>query len=506
MGPASIASIFFFVLSAIPSSAQENTIGDIKNLIVSPVITAYGEALYFAGEYGEEVTKRGLSPKLGVSLDMDAGFFGIIADLSANMDGKYAPDLADIPGGMPFETYFFLEQGGVFSQLGPVNLKAGRFKHYDAVDTPYSLFINSNGISSNILEIGFDDGTFSYESRWIELNHDSHMNTPAWLFNGGYPERGANVKTYSWRLGEMRIGFQDAAVYTGRNFDLEYFLNPIPQYFIQYGKGTVGRPWTTQSDENNIIGLFWTWNQPGYFSLLAQFLMDDFNLHFLLPESTWNPWQAAFSLGGRLETDAGSFGLYIAGATKYTFEPSEMEGVSVNDEQMAVSYGYSYFPETRFDFTGVDGANPTGVIAIEDNMLGYEYGQNNVAVQTDWRGKSADFDMHAALEFRLAGANSPANPWHDLTNDPQDGTHWFDDPVLEKRILAGFSASRDFGDWTVQMKISGGVAFDAMELRAPTTSTGSLADQKIWIWEPLSGNNKLLLSICIGGSYSWKLR
>lgn len=521
--------IFVFVASLLAAAAgiaaaqeQSEAAGaaaPAKAPVVSPFLDIYADATYTAGEYGSEITDRGFSPKLGGALRLDAGFLGLVADLSANMDGKYAPALADIPGGTLFNIYFMLEQGGLYSKLGPVFLKAGRFRHYDTVDTPYSLFVNSSGIAANIMEIRYDDNFFSYESRWIELNHDSTMDTAAWGsyeptagVGKGFPERGANIKTYSIHLGEMRFGFQDAAVYTGRNFDPEYFLNPIPQYFIQYVKGTGGRPWATDSDDNNIVGVFWTWERPREFSVLAQFLMDDFNVHWLFPETTWNPWQAALTLGGRLETPAGSFGLYLAGATKYTFEPSEMGASDINKaklKQTQVSYGYTYYPETRFDYSWTQAGFQARAIAIEDNMLGYKYGQNNLAVQVDWRGRQAGFNMEAALEFRLVGANSPANPWHDRVNPLVDGTHWFDDPVLEKRVLAGFSASRDFGPWSLHFGITGGVAFDAMQLRAPVgvfPASTAPVDSNVWIWQPTEGNHRLLLSLRIGGSYHWKLR
>lgn len=481
----------------------------------TPWVEVDGTAVYEAGSYGEEITKRGLSPNASLSFGIDAGYFGLLGRLRGDTNQKYGPELADIPGGDFFDIYAFMEEGGLFSKIGPLSLKAGRFKHHDVVDSPYSLFVNSGGIASNILDIAWDGGFFSYESRWVELNHDSSQNTDAWGTAhipglAGFPERGANIKTYAFRIGEMRFGFQDAAVYTGRNFDPEYFLNPLPQYFIQYVKATGGRPWATGRDENNIAGFFWTFDRPGAFSLQAQVLIDDFNLHFLFPDTVWNPWQAAFNLGGRLETsNAGSFGLYIAGATKYTFEPSEMSGGDVKKEQIACSYGYTYYPETRFDKDWISSGFQAGAIAIEDNMIGYKYGQNNVAVQADWRGKSAGFDLKANAEFRLAGANSPANPWHDLLDNPLDGTHWLDDVVLEKRIMAGFSASRNFGAWTLGLSVLSGVAFDAMELRKPTVvafDTVSPADSDIWIYEPVAGNTKLLLKLSLGASYRWKLR
>ena len=506
---ARLAVLLALSLTAAPLAAQGTAI---------PWIALDGTAVYEAGGYGEEITRRGLSPNASLSFGIDAGYFGFLGKLRGDTNKKYGPELADIPGGDFFDIYAYMEEGGLFSKIGPLSLKAGRFRHYDVVDSPYSLFVNSNGISSNIMNIAWDDGFFSFESRWVELNHDSTQDTDAWgtahiAGLAGFPERGANIKTYALRIGEMRFGFQDAAVYTGRNFDPEYFLNPLPQYFIQYVKATGGRPWATGQDENDIMGFFWTFDRPGAFSLQAQVLIDDFNVHFLFPDTTWNPWQAAFSLGGRLEAGrAGSFGLYVAGATKYTFEPSEMTGGDldkVKSEQIACSYGYSYYPETRFDYDWQTSGFQAGAIAIEDNMIGYKYGQNNVAVQVDWKGKSAGFDLKANAEFRIAGANSPANPWHDLLNNPLDGTHWLDDPVLEKRVMAGFSASRDFGAWTLGFSVLSGVAFDAMELRKPVVVTSdpvAPADTDIWIYEPVAGNTKLLLKLSLGARYRWKLR
>jgi len=484
-------------------------------------------AVFEAGAYGEEITKRGLSPNLMFNFGLDSKYFGVTGKLKADTNDKYGPELADIPGGDFLALSAIMEEGGIYSKLGYLSLRAGRFRYFDVVDSPYSLFINSIGIPANILEIEWDDGFFSYGSRWVELNHESALDTDAWglatyagtqsgtdkLGEGlpGFPERGANIKKYLFRLGNMRFGIQDAAVYTGKNFDPEYLLNPLPQYFIQYIKATGGRPWATGRDENNILGVFWTYERPGVYSLLAQVLIDDFNLHFILPDSTWNPWQAAFNLGGRLRTKSGELGLFIAGATKYTFEPSEMydSASKVWSEQIACSYGYSYYPETRFDKDWKTPGFQPGVIAIEDNMIGYKHGQNNLAMQLDWRDRFAGFKTSAEGEFRIAGANSPANPWHDLTNDPQDGTHWLDDAVLEKRLMLSISMARDIGNWTFKMSARGGVAFNAMELRKPTVASSvsvAPADSDIWIFEPVAGNTKYLLSLTVGAGYRWNLR
>jgi hypothetical protein len=417
-------------------------------------------------------------------------YFDVVVRFSANGDGKYGPELADIPGGNFSKFYVVMEEGRVGSRLGPVRLEGGRLKSSDAVDSPYSLFVNSGGIPANGLELAYDDGFFSYESRYIELNSGSTAHTDAYPDPGpGFPDRGAVVKTIAVRTGELRIGYQDVSVFLGRSFDAEYFLSPMPQYFTQYVKSTGGRPWEAGYDDNTIMGAFVEWRREGSFYLFAQALLDDFGLHFLFPSMNDNPWQAALSLGGRTETGMGSFGLYAAMATQYCFSPS----------QDAYPYGYSYYPETRFDIDRQAAGFQPAVLAIEDNEIGYKYGENNLAIQADWRGEASGFDLGFSLEFRLAGMNSPANPWGDIVNQPA-GTRWLNDDVLEKRMLAGFSASRRIGNWRLYADLTAGVAFDALAIRASKDA------YMVWLFEPVTGNTVPIFKLFAGAAYEWRLR
>jgi hypothetical protein len=479
---------------------------DATSRKTSLVFSAGAGATYRAGTYNEEITNRGISPAAWIGLDFNAGFFGFTTKLSANTDGKYAPALADTKTGTLGNIYFMMDQGGLFSKLGPVTLKAGRFRHYDIVDTPYSLFVNSEGLSANIASIAYEDSHFFFETRYIELNYSSSMNTPGWpktVFSG-FPDRGANLHIYGIKLGEMRFGFQDASVYSNRVFDWEYFVNPLPQYFTQYFRGTGGRPWTTDYNDNYIMGAFWNWNKTGKFDLLAQVLVDDFSL-FGIFGTTNNPWKAALSLGGKFETDIGQIGVYAAAATKYTFEPVQMTGSgTVAYNQITQAYGYTYYPETRFDGNWISPGTQYKAIGIENNMIGYKNGENNLAVEIDWKKNFAGYSLGSALEFRLAGSNSPANPYHDLVTQPQDGTAWLDDAVLEKRIILNIQAAKDFGPWNVFASITGGYAFDALELRAPIgtySAADSYADKYIWFYVPVAGNNKAIFRLTLGATY-----
>jgi hypothetical protein len=441
----------------------------------------------------DNTTPNNLVLGISTSLKLSSDNFFIVSALDGSSDGKYGPELADIPGGN-FDLYVLME-GGLGTMFGPLSVSGGRLKFKDTVDSPYSLFVNSNGIAAMTADLCYDDGFFSYDTRWIGLNHDSSPASCSPTYEKGYPDRGANLKTFAIHLGDLRFGFQDASVYPNRYFSPEYFISPVPQYFTQYVLSTDGRPWAENFDDNYIMGAFFEMKREGEYYLYAQALLDDFGLRFLSASFPDNPWQMALSAGGRLETAYGSFGFYSAMATKYTFSPSQSE----------LPYGYTYYPDTRFDIDRQTADFQQGEISIEDNEIGYKYGENNLALQADWRDRLWGCDFFASIEFRLAGENSPANPWGDL--NAEDTTHWLDDTVLEKRILASLSASRDFGSWHLFAAIVGGVAIDALELRAPDPLyASSSGGDSVWLYAPVSGKNVAVLKFKLGARYSWKVR
>lgn len=233
---------------------------------------------YRAGDYGSEFVPSGASVNGFFSVNLENNGFSAVADLAASNDGKYGAALADIPGGNLYGFYLLMREGGVRYASGPLSAELGRFRSYDEVEGPYSLFLNSTGISSTTMSLTYDDGFFFYKSRWLGLNHDSASELTKAYAEKTFPERGATIKSTGFKIGEMRFGFQDAMVYAGRWFDYEYFLSPLPMYFGQYCRGTGGAPWATDYDDNTIMGFFWDWKRPGDFSAYAQFLLDDFGL------------------------------------------------------------------------------------------------------------------------------------------------------------------------------------------------------------------------------------
>jgi hypothetical protein len=174
--------------------------------------------------------KAGLFDWLNTSLAYHYGFFETVADFSLARDERYVPD-------EPFtlDRNFFLENGGVILDFDFLRLTAGRFAHHDTVEGPYSLFISAadpwgsgwaRGLPAMLVDLTVHGGRFTYESRWVRLNVNAFQ--PILAGRAPYPDRGANYKVFAVEVGDWRFGLQDAAVYFGRQFDLEYFLSPIP--------------------------------------------------------------------------------------------------------------------------------------------------------------------------------------------------------------------------------------------------------------------------------------
>ncbi|MDR1506957.1 MAG: hypothetical protein LBI67_07620 [Treponema sp.] len=482
---------------------------------------------------------------VGVRMDYRGGPLSIVADLVFKNDQKYAPTRVMIPAGNLAGLYFFMNEGGVSYDSRPFSLSAGRFRIYDEVDSPYSLFVNSLGHTAVTMKARYESKHWIYQSRWIELNSRNTVSSPAWneynrrkaglssptdwstpssdygpnpaktdgLSDWGFPDRGVNYKVYALKVNDWRLGFLDAVVYTGRSFDLEYFLNPIPQFFINYAKDTPGRPWSTDSNENALTGFFWDVNKKDSWDAYAQILIDDFSVGFaksLFSGFSDNPWKTAWSLGGRVHTSAGRFGFHHGGALKFTFEPI---GTDENGryawDAAATAYGYTYYPETRY-FDSENGGEQVNIL-IEDNMVGYKHGENNLAFQVDYQNTFQRFLVTAELELLLAGANSPANPWQQhysrsgYYDSGKSGSQLLDGP-FEKRLEFRVNVSRKIGPVALWGAFALGGRWDKLVLAEPDPDANhstpqETVDNDIWIWKP-SGGRELIFRISLGFKYT----
>ena len=472
---------------------------------------------------------------LNLSGDYTAGPFKMIGDISFINDGKYAPAAVMVPSGELGGFYFLLNEGGLLYNKLPLQIVAGRYRNYDEIDSPYSLFVNSRGISANTLKLRWESNHFIYQTQWIGLNWNSAVSSPAWneyqkrkqagdwLTDSGeapysnitglpygFPDRGVNFKVYALKVNDWRLGFLDAAVYSGRPFDIEYMLSPIPMYFTQYFSATAGRPWATESNDNCLLGLFWDIKKSKW-DAYTQVLVDDFSLgflRFLYDGFSRNPWKAAWALGGRVQTSIGRFAFHHGGALKYTFEPIPTAGEGrYLDDAAASAYGYAYYPETRY----YDG-NDIVPLMIEDMMVGYKYGENNLAFQVDYQNTFSGFLVTTELELVLAGNNSPANPYHDydarssMYADGKYGSQIFNDGQMEKRLEFRINVSRRFGQLEAYAAFALGGRFNKLALAPPDEDPyikeypDRTVDDEIWIWKA-SNSHELIFRFSIGARY-----
>lgn len=505
--PKRIATLFLLIFMAAQTYAQ--------SLSFTPDIYSVKEEELFGiggGAEGQYSLKDDFTSRIILDFSFSSKYFGFVAATSFRQDDTYSPDIANTPDGTLFNSYLTIDQGGmVFRGLG-MELQLGRLLHKDVIDSPYSLFISSKQNPAMLANFRYENDFAFYESRWIELNHRSmdrqEAKTMGYLTNydpdtdpykNGFPERGAQLKTYGIKLGNMRFGFQDAAVYTGRSFDAEYFLNPMLNYLVQYVKGSLGRPWTTGDDENDIMGFFWDWRPNKDLYLDAQVFLDDINL-FGIGGTSRNPWKAAYSLGASLQTRYGRFGLHHALATKYCFGSTYDYWERDGHDHPEWVYPWAYYPDTRFLMR--DGSFKA--IPFDSLMIGYYNGENNLALRLDYDNSLYGFDLAGNLEFVLSGDKSPGNAWH-TGNWYKDHSKFLDSETLEKKLALSGQVSRKLNDFTLFGNFLFGIAINAMELQEPypgeTVDKGTgLIDQSVYIWRP-GKSTEYLLSISLGLRY-----
>lgn len=424
---------------------------------------------------------------LAAESTLGVGPVSVTGALSFQNDGKYAEQQAGYWAGFNAT----LDSGGVGIALPPFSVRVGRFTHSDVVDSPYSLFVSSRPLPIPLLDLSLDSDRFFFTSRWLGLNRNSRL--------PDVEDRGANIRTYGVRLGELRIGFQDALVYADRQFDLEYLLNPVPGFFLQYVKVAAGNPWSEYGNDNSVMGFFADYTDP-LFSAYAQLLVDDFNANaFLNPDSFQNPNKIAWSFGGSLPTRVGAFEFYHAGSTKYTFEAY---GAGSAGSATDTKYGYSYYPAVEYLVGG-----EVRAILPEDNYIGYLHGENNLAFLFRYRtmigfpSVAEPVAVRATVEYTLSGSKSPANPWHEFNYYAEggQGTRFLDDEYLESRVTAAGRADLPLGRWRVFAELSGGFVVNELALTAvPAEYAG--VNNEIRFFTPIPAPARLYGGLTIGGS------
>jgi hypothetical protein len=455
----------------------------------------------------------GLSAELGIEagwaedrlVDTVRGIFSwkggpaeLLVDFSMVRDGVY-------PSEQPFllEHYFQINDSRVSLDFSPLSLKFGRMRNRDVIDNPYSVFLSSKAPAALSAELGLDSGPVFYSSRWIMLNARSDQlyandtdGTKHWR------DRGTNIKVFGLRLGDARLGFEESVVYLDRFFDAEYFLNPLPEYFVQLFTTSPGRPWVEQDNTNSLMGFFFDWDRDGLY-LSSQFLLDDLNAKFLAPilgkfipalYEVTNLTKIAWNLGARWDTPYGRFAFYQGGATKYTFASTY-----AYDSYDDLPYEYTYYPAVEYSRLGTMTA-----LDYTDNYIGYLYGENSLSFRLDYgttflRGSAGEFDFSSSLEWVINGSKSPANPWHEHTDWTEIGPsiELLDEAVLEHILRLKLEAGKSFGDWRIGCSGTVGYVWNALDF---VNSPAPANEPKIYTPNPLV--DKAILQLSLGVTYS----
>ena len=411
----------------------------------------------------------------------ESGGFRLAWELGFTTEGVYpAPFLGDFYG--PFAVDIL--EAGLSYASGPFYLAIGKLENKDVIESPYSLFVSGLDQRTMLADIRYDDGFFFFEDRWMGLNSKLMQGLYASSDQDIYDDRGAVLKNYGFRFGKLRVGFQDVIVYTGSYFDVDAFANPAPGFFVQYVATALGRPWTRTGNENSIMGFYGDYEGDGW-TVQGQVLVDDLNLNrFINPSSYQNPDKIAITLGGTCDTSIGTLGFYVAGATRDTFE-------SIDGE----FYSYTYYPGSAV----YSGGSYVG-IPLSSNYIGYAGGENNFSSMATWEKTIGATSLNGSLEFSLTGEQSPANPWHD-SEIWTDGTHWLDDPLLEKKIVLSSAASWRFG--SLALTTSGRIGWVANRLELAESVDSNSDGNAEPMWKP-SDSSGFIGALSLGLRYVFK--
>ncbi|GAB6088434.1 hypothetical protein [Spirochaeta dissipatitropha] len=491
----------------------------------------FGQAAAPALDSAENFPNTDLRGRLGLMPEGDG--FSFVMDVAMRNDGRYRGSHGEEFYGSFYET---LIEGGMGYRFRGLQARAGRFFHDDALDSPYSLFINSRDISSFLYEIQYDGGFFYAESRTVELNRNS---------DHGFPDRGLTYQNFALRYRGWELGYQDAIVSvaaaeqqtngddpdeirwrqpppgdgTGPYFVPEYFFNPIPSFLLQYGLGSGSNPWRMDKNHTTLMGVYLKYTADTW-EAMGQWLVDDINMNrFLNPDSFQNPDKMGWMIGGRMQTDYGRFGLWHAGAHRYTFQPY---GSGSDANPLDRMYGYTYYPDTRYPA----GGGNLRSIANRENQLGLYLGENSMGFRLDWdhvlefRNPElpallrSELELAASAEFTLTGSQSPANPWGEYLwwrEHHTEGTRWLDDDVLEKGYLGSLQAvwnpaPQRFGRFSLTTALNFGWLQNVLQLEAPREIEGmeistNPVNQR-YIWYP-SDDNHGFVQIHVGIRYSF---
>ena len=468
-------------------------------------------------------------------LDYQNSPFRLYIDIALVGDSIYDPSETYMLG-----RYVYINDAYVDLDLDRFYIKAGRSTQKDIIDSPYSLFVNSEPHPSTQIEAKYEGDFFFYTSRWVSLNNNSEQTYWGYgpdddpfafdlsagnYYDQFYPDgvywldRGSNFHVYGLNLGDWSFGLQESAVFLHYDFNAELFFSPMIMYLTQLVVNGGAKPWNELANSKHVMGFFANRTTvDSYFG--SQILVDDLNLSFVPGiDTNDNHTRLAWSVGGSKDFNFGSLGFYHAGATKETFASTythedDKTYASYDTDQVPVyyssrPYSYTYYPAVQYS---LEDGTPMP-IDYTQNYIGYKYGENNLAFMMDYTNSfylrtDKQFSLYAAFEYVLNGAKSPVNPWHEYDD-------WADVPgsftLLDDTIehIVSVKARLDkplpfFGEvFSVFMDAEFGMAINAMTLEPASVGTETTEP---WIYRPQEGVNEPIFGLTIGASYLWRLK
>ena len=441
--------------------------------------------------------------RLGAGLAFADDFFSTAASVVVTNDGKYNPSEAWMYG--IGDQYFLLDEGYARFASGHIAFEGGYLKDLAPFDDPYELFLNPLGHSSRGMDLVYQTDRFYFESRWIGINYLS-----AFAYGYGDPthaatqwvDKGMNYHVIGAKVGGFFFGLEDSVVYLGRNFDALYFLSPLPSILIRsiFATGLSNNPWdTVPNNDHSLMGLFGQY-QSGPLYLFARALVNDLNLNFIFgdtgPFASGNVNKLAWSLGGRFKTSVGTFGLFHAGATDYTYAASYPDPTNFNVNPLE----YTYYP--------VVSLNGSKMVDITDNYIGFQYGEDALAFMATFdttlmRYAPTAFDLSSALEFVINGSKSPDKPLHaynQYDEIPQKIQIFANDPVLEYILTFRNKLSKQLGPLTLTFELD--IGYDLNKLGIGPINASLAAQNAPLEYQPLAGVDEPIFSLTIGGTLS----
>lgn len=244
-----------------------------------------------------------------------------------------------------------------------------------------------------------------------------------------------NVYYRSYSFGPFKhltLGFQEAILFIDRNFDPWYAFSLFPYTALQELRHMVGV--RENINDNAMVGAFIEYSKPGFRGYF-DFLLDDLNGNaFLRPDASPTVNKLAIDIG--MEMDINDIRVSIEGA-------------------MASAYVFERTSSNRpYEYSKGEGDVISDYV-IEENMLGYVYGENSASFSAKAEDSSG---IYLKFENVWLGERTPWSPWHG-EETYQPGTNFLLNGIVEKRRLveAGYKSNFHLKGFEFVYELYGGL-------------------------------------------------